>query len=100
VNDTHKDVEELEAALLQAGRFLAPAGPRGAWHANVMRAVRQIGPLSAAEETDSILGRLLWHVAVPAAACALALCIAVQVSGIAEQDVENNTVEYDLASVF
>ena len=105
MRDARQTIEKLEEALLQAGRLIAPPPPGGAWQANVMRAVRQAGPLSAAEATDSVLWGLLWKVALPAAACAAVLCIAVHVSGIAEryvaQDVEmNNTVEYTLASVY
>ncbi len=105
MSDTSRRVEKLEEALLQAGRSTAPTPPGGAWEANVMRAVRQAGPLSAAEASDSVLWGVLWKVALPAAACAAVLCIAVHVSGIADryvaQDVEmNDTVEYTLASVF
>ena len=104
MSDTNRSAEKLEEALLQAGRSITPTPPRGAWQANVMRAVRQVGPL-AAEASDKVLWGVIWKVALPAAACAAVLCIAVHVSGIAEhymtQDVElNNTVEYTLASVF
>ena len=106
MNDTNEQrVERLERALLRAGRAMAPVPPGGAWQANVMRAIRQSGPLSAAEAADSVLWCLTWKFAVPAAACALVLCIVVHASGISEryvtQDVElNSTVEYALASVF
>ena len=99
------EIAKLEEALLQAGRAIGPALPRGAWRADVMRAIRQIGPFSAAEEAYSFMSGLIWKVALPAAACALVLCIAVQIWGIAEhyaaQRVEmNNTIEYALASRF
>ena len=98
-------VERLERALLQAGRSIAPVPPPGAWQANVMRAIRQTAPLSSAEASESVLWGLIWKFALPSAACAVVLCIAVQASGISEryvnQDVEmNSTVEYALVSVF
>lgn len=105
MNDMNEKAEKLERALLQAGRSVTPLPPRGAWHADVMRSVRRIGPLATTEASDSVLWGLIWKVALPAAACAVALCVAVQASGISEgdvtQDVEmNSTVEYALASVF
>ena len=105
MNDAKKQVEKLENALLEAGRSLAPRPFRGAWQANVMRAIRQIGPLPAADVSDSVLWGLIWKVALPAAACAVVLCIVVHASGISEhymtQAVEmDSTVEYALASVF
>jgi len=105
MSNTRRDVERLEEALLQAGRSIAPRPPRGAWQANVMRAVRQAGPIPGADADDSTLWGLMWKVAIPAAACAAVLFVVVQVSGITDhdvaQDVEmNNTVEYTLASVF
>ena len=103
---TRTQIEALEKALLEAGRSAPAAAPGPAWQANLMRAVRTLGPVTHAEEEDNtVVWGLVWKVAVPAAACAAALFIMAAASGMTDnclaQHAElDGSVEYILASTF
>ena len=101
---TDRQLEKIEATLFEAGRRTGSAAPAGAWQSDLMRRIRQTGPLNAMKEAEAAYGWLVWKVALPVAACAVALCIVVASTGVADdyasQRAEiNNTFEYLMSNI-
>lgn len=98
------NTEIIEDALLEAGRTAAAPEPPGRWHSDVMRAVRQAAAAQQSSDRGSVVGHLVWKLAVPAGVAAFALLAFALPSFaldsyVADRIEMENTFEHMLAEV-
>lgn len=105
MKDKQTQIETLEQVLFHAGRRIAPVTPGTRWQSNLMRQVRLTEPLSGRKEDTAVYGRVVWRVAISAAACAAMLFILAERKGgldnyVSERVELDNSFEYMLADAF